>query len=584
MKCPDQNSRGANTITTPSPAPSSGEPVTSSLFVSNKRCEPTAKISTPISDNTHAAVVEERETVEKKIMRTLQEPCVDHSETTLQAQANNMDDAYSENVLESGARVEDEADVSRSAKSDYGEGGCMTDETTNLPPVTTDGNETRGSKSGEYAQQLNGHNNQQSTPKATLSIPLKSSPPDRTSLLTRGMSLFAKSSKQLKSSAPDDAMSVMSELSKDPKFDDDDDNILIKHLEESGLVLLKRLIEFLSECPPIGDDRGDVQRHGSAPSDQKKRQRGLTLPASAIGWLSSQLIENSYNDAIAGVAGGCRIPKQQLECLQLLLKRVTSLRITGDAWPPTHASAVSKAANLDKTGISTRIMSKITGDQSAVGGDIDDDDSCGTSPPKVEAEVVVSAFQRYYHELQYNPDVNMSFFPNATKLVIGGIPPRWVTNLDMLQNLTMFQMEKGCILDINNLFFPSDLTMKSDSKGASEDSSRHMQRNFSLVNEDEERDGPQLADGNITAPAVYPNLAKLRLSNCAIGETAGLRGRKNSQSVARTPTLSRFPNLTSLNISHNELFKTKSVFAGLSSLPLLSSINLSYNRLSRYVW
>ena len=166
----------------------------------------------------------------------------------------------------------------------------------------------------------------------------------------------------------------------------------------------------------------------------------------------------------------------------------------------------------------------------------------------------------------------MYFFPNATKVVIDGIPPNWVTNLDSLKVLEMFQYEKGCILDINQLFFPSD-TIDSNPR-----------KNLGLVNRQglslNEEGSERIDDSQeSSSPVVFFSLSKLRLSHCAMGETAGLRGRR---SVPRLPTFSRFPNLVSLNISHNELFKTKTVLAGLSSLSQLSSLNLSYNRLSRY--
>ncbi|KAL7543433.1 hypothetical protein ACHAXR_012709 [Thalassiosira sp. AJA248-18] len=432
--------------------------------------------------------------------------------------------------------------------------------------------------------------------KKTQFIPLKSAPPDdRASLLTRGISLFARSSKQLHYAKWDnDANSVISEMSQDAKsekpastWDKSNDTALSQHLEESGLVLLKRLIEFLSECPPAPDE--DESKKGLPGSTQEKRQRGLTLPASAIGWLSTQM-GDSCNGVFEGLGDCYQVPKQQLQCLHTMFRRVTSIRISGEAWPPPHASSnkatsdisgtPKKFTNPEKGSLSSKILSKFSGEQSIEEGSLDDE-SCATTPSRVGTndgtEIVVSPFQRYYHELQHKPNVDMSFFPNATKVVIDGIPPHWVTNLDSLQKLDMFQMEKGCILDINQLFFPSDLS------DINQNSPLELRRDLSLIDEGKEKEGP----GNggkteNTALAVYPSLSKLRLSNCAIGETAGLRGRRTTSSIPRLPTFSRFPNLLSLNLSNNELFKTKTVVAGLSSLPLLSSINLSYNRLSRY--
>ena len=472
-------------------------------------------------------------------------------------------------------------------------------------------------------------------------IPLKESQTDgKTSLLTRGMtSLFGKSpssSKPIRNARylnndNNDANSVISEISSpDAKSikstasssllvskvvdkNNNDDDALRRHLEESGLILLKRLIEFLSECPPAPDEEQDGLSsitNNNINHKQKKKQRGLTLPACAIGWISTQLNDSCCNDAFDGLNACYQIPKQQLECVQMLFKRVTSLRISGEAWPPPHSSIIGKGGGGDKNTknknvnegnkksslLTTNLLSKLAGggDQSSIGGgddSLDGDESCGTSPSTLH-EVILTPFQAYYHELQYNPNVNMSYFPNATKVVIDGIPPNWITNLDYLQRLDMFQIEKSCILDVNQLFFPSDINDTMDDVNQ-----RGMQqRNLSLIAENQEsvkEDADSTDDGNddtpkaTKTPVVYPSLSKLRLSNCAMGEAAGLRGRRKKtcakHNIPRVPTFERFPNLTTLNLSHNELFKTKTVFAGLSSLPLLSSINLSYNRLSWYV-
>lgn len=416
--------------------------------------------------------------------------------------------------------------------------------------------------------------------KTTQFIPSKTATPsETTSLLNRGMSLFSRGSRQVRPARYDnDANSVISEMTQDvksvSKSDNNDDDALRRHLEESGLVLLKRLIEFLSECPPASDE--GTEDHSlskqSMTKNPKKRHRGLTLPASAIGWLSTQIYD-SGNDGLTNLGDCYRVPKQQLQCIGILFKRVTSLRISGEAWPPLM-SAPGKAAgdlvNTAKKSFATNLLSKFHGDPS-MAGDGADDASYETTTT-VLSQISISPFRRYYHELQSCPRVNMSFFPNATKVVIDGIPPNWVTNLDSLKVLEMFQYEKGCILDINQLFFPSD-TIDSNPR-----------KNLGLVNRQglslNEEGSERINDSQeSSSPVVFFSLSKLRLSHCAMGETAGLRGRR---SVPRLPTFSRFPNLVSLNISHNELFKTKTVLAGLSSLSQLSSLNLSYNRLSRY--
>jgi hypothetical protein len=417
--------------------------------------------------------------------------------------------------------------------------------------------------------------------KSTQFIPSKmATPSEPSSLLTRGMSLFTRGSRQVKPARyENDANSVISEMTQDlksvSKSDNNEDDALRRHLEESGLVLLKRLIEFLSECPPASDEEGTENYSLSGKimkKNPKKRHRGLTLPASAIGWLSAQFYDYG-NDGLTNSGDCYRVPEQQLRCIEMLFKRVTSLRISGEAWPPP-TSAPGKAAgdlvNTAKKSFATNLLSKFSGDPS-MAGEIADDASYETTTT-VPSQISVSPFRRYYHELQSRPRVNMSFFPNATKVVIDGIPPNWVTNLDSLKILEMFQYEKGCINDINDLFFPSNI-IHADPRNCLGLANRH---GLSLNEEGRNRinDSPESSSS-----VAYFSLTKLRLSHCAIGEAAGLRGRR---AVPRLPTFSRFPNLVSLNISHNELFKTKTILAGLSSLSQLSSLNLSYNRLSRY--
>jgi hypothetical protein len=434
--------------------------------------------------------------------------------------------------------------------------------------------------------------------------PLSTETTSSSSLLSRGISLFSRGSKQQQQQQQQshstrnesDCNSVVSEMTPDVKSaataakksnkiveDDDDennndDNILRQNLEEAGLVLLKRLIEFLSECPPAFDE-GTTTTSLSSSSGKKKnntkkqqRQRGLTLPASAIGWLSTQIY-----DTTTTYSGDCsRVSKQQLRCITKLFKRVTSLRISGEEWPPPMAIPSSKKTvavagslvNTAKKSITTNLLSKFSTDTTVDDDvDVDDDDaSCGTTTTtttdNTSQQNGMSLFQRYYYELKTNPRVNMSFFTNATKVIIDGIPPNWVTELDSLTNLEMFQYEKGCIVDINQLFFPLN------------------DEGLEKINHIPES----------TKPFEYMSLTKLRLSNCAMGETAGLRGRRKRNrsgeetTLPRIPPFSRFPNLVSLNISHNELHKMKTILAGLSSLPLLSSLDLSYNRLSRYVF
>eukprot|EP00956_Cyclotella_meneghiniana_P016254 scaffold25569_cov57-Cyclotella_meneghiniana.AAC.4 len=426
------------------------------------------------------------------------------------------------------------------------------------------------------------------TPKIKKHSGSKSVNTEQSSLLSRGLNLFgrraaaasySRNNNNTLQSHNDDSSSVISDLSHDAKSVKSsattlrtannqrtilrEDTRMQKHVQESGLNLVKRLIEFLSACPPSPEEQQVVS------SVKSKKPRGLTLPASAVGWVSFQMKnlqqdEEDANNLLFSLDDiDCyQVPNQQLQVLKGLLRRVTSLRLTNDKWPPPLPPLMSDAADIAKrkalfssipeTGTvlsSSRILSKFTDQSSVAGMHSVMEDSVSTGTAAAREMIAVTPLQRYLHELQYNPNIDMRLFPYATKVVVDGIPPHWISNLDTLRNnLNIFQMEKGCILDVNHLFFPSDS-----------------------------------ASDNNDSSFMYKSVAKLHLSNCAINEAAGLRGRRRprSSTLKKVPTLSRFPNLQSLDLSRNELFRTKTALAGLSSLPLLSSVNLSCNRLSR---
>jgi hypothetical protein len=69
------------------------------------------------------------------------------------------------------------------------------------------------------------------------------------------------------------------------------------------------------------------------------------------------------------------------------------------------------------------------------------------------------------------------------------------------------------------------------------------------------------------------------LSHCALGELSMMRGLSKNKSSK--PLMSFFPNLVSLDMSHNEINNMKTALAGLTDLMNLSSLDLSHNYLTR---
>jgi hypothetical protein len=333
---------------------------------------------------------------------------------------------------------------------------------------------------------------------------------------------------------------------------------LAERLQLASTVLLDRLSRYLSRLPPEESIEEAAAIH-----------MGLTLPAAAIGWLSTQLHpqvdslteDEDHSDDHALWMGSSM--RDHLALLKFLLPRLKYLRVTSEEWPP---SRTVKPTSSPQT-------------QNFVGQDVDADAMSIHSGLTLESVVPprpsLRAFLFQYYMLQHRPRVDLQLFPNLTVLLIDRIPPEWVINLHVVSDsLELLRTERGCIYNLSDFLFPTN-------RGHEE--------------------GPQASN----KLPVFGKLTHLNLRNCAIGELSGLRGQTTSASseevayipsdvdendsmiltpahnpIEIPPPLSRLPNLVSLSLAHNELRSTRTAFAGLSSLPNLRRLDLSYNYLT----
>ena len=311
---------------------------------------------------------------------------------------------------------------------------------------------------------------------------------------------------------------------------------LARRLEHHSLLLIERLFEYLSRIKP-----------------DTNSSQGLTLPASAIGWLASQLYP-TYRDE-GGTHGrqkdtawmGASM-RDRLSLLKYLLPRATHLRITAEKWPPP-VSRTRKNAGPDS----------IT---SLEGNDILFSDMSVHSALTIETSVAappsLQAFLLYYHSLQNHPRVDLRVFSNLTVLFLDRVPPEWITN--MSAGLQLLRVDRSGIFDLTRFLF-TPTSCNHDSEEAH--------------------------------PAPFKMLTHLKLSHCAIGELSGLRGKRfltprNQQNsdpltiehLSTPPPLSKLTNLVCVCLSHNELRTVRSAFAGFSSLTMLSRVDLSFNFLT----
>lgn len=334
---------------------------------------------------------------------------------------------------------------------------------------------------------------------------------------------------------------------------------LAKRLDSASHLLVDRLFDHLSNIPSSHQNDEESSSHP---------QNGLTLPASAIGWLSTQMYPLSNDDSNNNNNNDDPLHTQQAESalwmgasmrdrlslLKYLLPRATHLRITCDEWPPPNKSTNSSASpsvsfvgrDLDLSHLS--VHSGVTMET-----------SFNVSPPNIQS------FLLFYNQIQNKPRVDMRVFPGLSVLYLDRIAPEWIVNLLTLSDkLKLIRTERGCVFDMSRFLFGLHEPLPEA--------------------EVDPLSPPQ--------PTELKALTYLKLNNAGLGEKSGLRGRRGTKPkddddalqsppalVARPPPLSRLPNLVSLSLAHNEIRTVKTALSGLSSLSNLKLLDLSYNRI-----
>jgi hypothetical protein len=227
-------------------------------------------------------------------------------------------------------------------------------------------------------------------------------------------------------------------------------------------------------------------------------------------------------------------------------------------------------------------------------------------PSKQQQQLEEDTVESLLRQWTIRPRVDMSLFPGVTVLILDGVPPEWIVHMEQTQTtLRLLRVERGCIYNLNQFLFPSihtdnpNVVREREVKEKEEasqvvvkeptavhDALLHVNQ-IELLNESSEalveEKGKEVERMGSSNLPTYTWMTHLKLSHCAIGELAGLRGtRRKRKRLIIPPPLSRFPNLVTLSLSHNEIIHMSTALAGLSSLPLLSTLDLSHNRLTRY--
>ena len=262
-----------------------------------------------------------------------------------------------------------------------------------------------------------------------------------------------------------------------------------------------------------------------------QEQKGLVLPASAIGWLASHLFsteEDNYyfdqfqqrqrGDSFAINPRSSRALFIKLErVLGIIAEHVTHLKIIGTTWPSSAKDETRKPKSKGKHNKKKQHIDS-----------------------NIDAQATTS-FLAYFRYIQNRPHVDMRLFPNVTYLELEAVPPEYITNLEVVSNsLKTITVHKGCIVNTPKF----------------------------------------LSCGN------FVSLNHLSLSECAINEFAAFDGTKSTRGPSgkrltrKNPPLAEMKALVSLNLSHNQFQQQETALAGLSELSELMRVDLSNNKIA----
>ena len=382
---------------------------------------------------------------------------------------------------------------------------------------------------------------------------------------------------------------------------------LAGRLEIASTVLVDRLFEHLSRIP----DKDNSSNNGRNGAEGGVPKSGLTIPASAIGWLSTQIYPRD-NDADAALTSpqesaalwmGASM-RDRLSLLKYLLPRATHLRVSNDEWPrpvlsSTGAPNYGSSNNQNGYSAAGRLQSFV-GREIAASGSLSVHSALTMDTMGAKSPPNIRTFLTYYYDLQNRPRVDLRLFPNLTVLFLEQVPPECVFNLSLLRDkLVLLRTERAGIFDMMKFLSPRPPRAISSEKAtpaAAAEEKEEEENDDEEEGHDEEDPLAPVTPAPITSvqSSSYSKLTHLRLSHCSLGEMSAMRGkrirRKRQKAKGDTsnirlvvtlpPPIAQMTNLVSLNLSHNQIRTVKTALAGLSSLTRLERLDLSYNFLT----
>lgn len=236
------------------------------------------------------------------------------------------------------------------------------------------------------------------------------------------------------------------------------------------------------------------QSLGDHLSQQGSSIAGMSLPASAVGWLANQTTP-------------------EVASLHRMLPRLTHLRLTMATWPPT-----SPAASSD--------------DAAATNNNTE-------NPTLQQLQQQYASLQSFYR-LRYNPKVNVALFSNLQVLLLDKVPPNWILHLPKLQTtLQVLRVEHASLHDLEALLVGSDETGQFTCLS-------HLKLNHCNLGEQTKGLAPTTNNKDNTQRlplACMPNLVSLSLAQNKI----------RSEKTILESGITHSPLLSKLDLSYNQI-------------------------------
>jgi hypothetical protein len=330
------------------------------------------------------------------------------------------------------------------------------------------------------------------------------------------------------------------------------------------------------------------------------RKMGLSLPASAIGWLACHLLPDKsdiqYHKQWEDVQVEYCLPhasptpqvQSKLSLLKVLLQsHVTHLRVTNTVWPGGSLQmqqASNKGNNLPRQ---NNFESSRRRGRLLLNFDADS----------------VSSFLRFYQRLQQGPRIDLRLFPQVQYVSFHSIPADWIQNLHFASDtLERLSLQRCHLRNISELL----LGCKSNDSEATATAAilkTSVHDTTAQETTDVVADGTcedSLCDGSydmlrsdmgedMLQECKYTSLRHVVLSYCGICDscllvpdnTVGKRIHEETFTTFGESIFDVLPELITRDLSHNELVNVKDILRGMNKCPCLTVVDMSDNRIRR---